>query len=65
VAGYFVRRMRLVGGWIAIIAAVAVSVLQLLARARISSIGLLINIAIVVLIALNWRYLRGASHVGA
>ena len=67
VAGYMLRRARLVGGWIAIVAASLLSMLQLLTTgARALSIGLLVNVALITLVVINWRYLRAPrSHVGA
>ena len=58
-AGYLVRKLRLIGGWIAVITAGLLSVLQLLGGAtRAAGVGLVVNLAIVVLVLMNWRYLR-------
>ena len=67
VAGYMLRRARLAGGWIAIVAASLLSMLQLFTTGTGAvSIGLLVNVAIITLVVINWRYLRASrSHVGA
>ena len=67
VAGYLVRQLRLIGGWIAVITAGLLSVLQLVGGAtRAVGVGLVVNLAIVALVVINWRYLRPFSgQVGA
>ena len=66
-AGYLVRKTRLIGGWIAVVTAGLLTLLQLVGGAtRAAAVGLVVNIAIVVLVVLNWRYLRASSgQVGA
>jgi len=66
-AGYLVRKLRLIGGWIAVITAGLLTVLQLLGGAtRAAGVGLAVNVAIVALVVMNWRYLRPSSgQVGA
>ena len=67
VAGYLVRKLRLIGGWIAVITGGLLSVLQLVGgAARAAGVGLVVNLAIVALVVMNWRYLRPSSgQVGA
>ena len=72
VAGYSIRKRRLVGGWIGLISAVLLSSLQLLAVATgnhltlSGAVGLAINLSIVLLLVLNWRYLQSSgAQVGA
>jgi hypothetical protein len=67
VAGYLVRKMRLVGGWIAVATAGLLSALQLVdGGTRAGGVNLVVNLAIVVLVVVNWRYLRPSSgQVGA
>ena len=67
VAGYLVRQMRLIGGWIAVVIAGLLSLLQLVGGAtRAAGVGLIMNLAIVVLVVMNWRHLRPSSRqVGA
>lgn len=72
VAGYLIRKGRLAGGWIGLISAGIVAALQLfgiVGQRSISmgaSVGLAINVAIVLLVGLNWRHLSTSrARVGA
>ena len=66
VAGFHIRKARVMGAWIGIVCAALVSVLQLLAPNRTAAVGLMVNLGIVLLLVLNWRYLRVSSgQVGA
>jgi hypothetical protein len=62
VAGYHVRKARLIGGWIAVVAAGLMSALQLgFGAMRTAAVGLVVNVAIVALVVWNWRHLRASS----
>ena len=65
-AGYLVRKMRLIGGWIALVAAVLFCPAQFVGGTAQAVVGLVVNLAIVVLVMANWRRLRPSqSEVGA
>ncbi len=61
VAGYYLRKARRAGAGLAICVAVLVSLLQIGAHTRAASVGLVVNIVIVVLIIMNWRHLQPAG----
>jgi hypothetical protein len=72
VAGYLIRRARLPGAWLALACAGIVSALELRGIAEIRSItlgaiaGLVVNVAIVLLVALHWRHFHAApTEAGA
>ena len=52
---------RRAGAGLAICVAVLVSLLQIGAHTRAASVGLVVNIVIVVLIIMNWRHLQPAG----
>lgn len=68
VAGFFIRRVRPLGAWLALASAGIVSALELRGIAEIQSItvgaivGLAVNLAIVLLVALNWRHFNHGPH---
>jgi len=69
-AGYYLRKARLAGAWLALASAGIVSALELRGIAEIRSItpgaiaGLVVNIAIVLLVALNWRRFHAGAGKG-
>lgn len=61
VAGYYLRKARRAGGGLAICVAVLVSLLQVGAHTRAASLGLVVNLAIIVLVIINWQHLQPAG----
>lgn len=67
-AGYWLRKGRRLGGWMALLTAGIVSAFQLLSSsgAAILSPGLLGNLVIILLVVRNWRHLHpSARHIAA
>src|SRR3989442_5690468 len=55
IAGYLVRKARLIGGWIGVVTAGLLSVLQLLSGPRAGSLALAVNPSLIALFVLDWR----------
>src|SRR3989442_9508198 len=64
IAGYLVRKARLIGGWIAVVTAGLLSVLQLLTGARAGSVALAVNLPIIAPVGWHWPPPRRSSRPG-
>jgi len=68
VAGYMIRRGRLIGGWIGVVTAGILSVLQFIGGSNTLGplAGFALNLSIVLLLVLNWHHLHASiRQVGA